>query len=249
MKGNPFTGIRYFQRGLKSLTNPGLKRFIVLPLLLNIILMGGVSWWGISEISGLVDTVVEWLPSWLSWLSWILLPVAVVTLLVVVIYFFSAILNLIASPFNGLLSEALETQMTGQPLPEESLAATIARTLARELRKLAYFIPRYLLLLVISFIPVINVASPVLWFLFGAWVLTLQYLDYAMDNNGHSFAELHQALRKQPLTTLGFGFVVAIGFMIPIVNMLVMPAAVCGATLYWVEQLKQEFPKNISSAA
>ena len=249
MKGNPFTGIRYFQRGLKSLTNPGLKRFIVLPLLLNIVLMGGVSWWGISEISGLVDTVVEWLPSWLSWLSWILLPVAVVTLLVVVIYFFSAILNLIASPFNGLLSEALETQMTGQPLPEESLAATIARTLARELRKLAYFIPRYLLLLVISFIPVINVASPVLWFLFGAWVLTLQYLDYAMDNNGHSFAELHQALRKQPLTTLGFGFVVAIGFMIPIVNMLVMPAAVCGATLYWVEQLKQEFPKNISSAA
>lgn len=249
MKGNPFTGIRYFQRGLKSLTNPGLKRFIVLPLLLNIVLMGSVSWWGISEISGLVDTVVEWLPSWLSWLSWILLPVAVVTLLVVVIYFFSAILNLIASPFNGLLSEALETQMTGQPLPEESLAATIARTLARELRKLAYFIPRYLLLLVISFIPVINVASPVLWFLFGAWVLTLQYLDYAMDNNGHSFAELHQALRKQPLTTLGFGFVVAIGFMIPIVNMLVMPAAVSGATLYWVEQLKQEFPKNISSAA
>jgi len=249
MKGNPFTGIRYFQRGLKSLTNPGLKRFIVLPLLLNIVLMGGVSWWGMSEISGLVDTVVEWLPSWLSWLSWILLPVAVVTLLVVVIYFFSAILNLIASPFNGLLSEALETQMTGQPLPEESLAATISRTLARELRKLAYFIPRYLLLLVISFIPVINVASPVLWFLFGAWVLTLQYLDYAMDNNGHSFAELHQALRKQPLTTLGFGFVVAIGFMIPIVNMLVMPAAVCGATLYWVEQLKQEFPENTSSAA
>ena len=248
MKGNPFTGIRYFQRGLKSLTNPGLKRFIVLPLLLNIVLMGGVSWWGISEISGLVDTVVEWLPSWLSWLSWILLPVAVVTLLVVVIYFFSAILNLIASPFNGLLSEALETQMTGKSLPEESLAATIARTLARELRKLAYFIPRYVLLLVISFIPVINVASPVLWFLFGAWVLTLQYLDYAMDNNGHSFAELHQALRKQPLTTLGFGFVVAIGFMIPIVNMLVMPAAVCGATLYWVEQLKQDFPANISSS-
>ena len=248
MKGNPITGVRYFQRGMKSLTNPGLKRFIVLPLLLNIVLMGGVSWWGISEISSLVDTVVEWLPGWLSWLSWILLPVAVLTLLVVVVYFFSAILNLIASPFNGLLSEALETQMTGQSLPEESLAATISRTLARELRKLAYFFPRYLLLLVISFIPVINVASPVLWFLFGAWVLTLQYLDYAMDNNGHSFAELHQALRKQPLTVLGFGFIVAIGFMIPIVNMLVMPAAVCGATLYWVEQLKQEFPKNTSPA-
>jgi len=248
MKGNPLTGIGYFQRGLGSLTNPGLKRFIVLPLLLNIVLIGGASWWGIGEISGWIDALVEWLPSWLSWLSWILLPVAVLTLLVVLVYFFSAILNLIASPFNGLLSEALETQVTGQPLPQESLAATITRTLGRELRKLAYFIPRYLLLLVISFIPVINLASPVLWFVFGAWVLTLQYLDYAMDNNGHSFADLHQALRKQPLTTLGFGFVVAIGFMIPVLNMLVMPAAVCGATLYWVEQLKQDFPKNIPSS-
>lgn len=241
MKGNPFTGFHYLQRGFKSLSNAGLKRFILLPLLLNVVLMGGVSWWGIGEISGWIDALVEWLPGWLSWLSWILLPIAVLTVMVVVVYFFSAILNLIASPFNGLLSEAVETQATGQGLPDESLAATGKRTLQRELRKLGYMIPRFLLLLVISFIPVVNVISPVLWFVFGAWVLTLQYLDYAMDNNGHSFAELHQALRKQPLTTLGFGLLVSLGFMVPLLNMLVMPAAVCGATLYWVEQLKQDF--------
>jgi CysZ protein len=131
--------------------------------------------------------------------------------------------------------------MTGVEIPAEPMGQLISRTLLRELKKLEYFIPRYLGLLLISFIPVVNIVSPVLWFVFGAWVLTLQYLDYALDNNGHSFADLHQALKLQPLTTLGFGFVVAIGFMIPLVNLLVMPAAVCGATLYWSEQIKAEF--------
>jgi CysZ protein len=131
--------------------------------------------------------------------------------------------------------------MTGAEIPAEPIGQQISRTLLRELKKLEYFIPRYLGLLLISFIPVINIVSPILWFIFGAWVLTLQYLDYALDNNGHSFADLHQALKLQPLTTLGFGFVVAIGFMIPLVNLLVMPAAVCGATLYWSEQIKAEF--------
>lgn len=246
MKGNPLAGLNYFKRGLQTLPQPGLKRYVSLPLLMNIVLMGAASWWGISKLSGLTDWLLSYLPDMLSWLSWILMPIGILTILVIGIYFFSALLNLLASPFNGLLSEAVETNVTGQALPEESLIATINRTLMRELRKLAYFIPRYLLLLVISFIPGINLLSPVLWFLFGAWVLTLQYLDYAMDNNGHSFAELHQALRLQPLTVLGFGSIVALGFMIPFFNMLVMPAAVCGATLYWVEQIKPSLnqPQN-----
>jgi CysZ protein len=191
----------------------------------------------IDKIQGLVD----WLPSWLSWLYWLILPIAALTLISITVYFFSAVLNLIASPFNGLLSEAVETKITGAVIPDEPIGQLISRTLQRELKKLGYFIPRYLGLLVISFIPVVNVVSPLLWFVFGAWVLTLQYLDYALDNNGHSFADLHNALKLQPLTTLGFGFVVALGLMIPIVNLFVMPAAVCGATLYWSEQIKTQF--------
>jgi CysZ protein len=147
----------------------------------------------------------------------------------------------VASPFNGLLSEAVEAKVAGDVIPDEPIGQQISRTLQRELKKLGYFIPRYLGLLIISFIPMVNIISPVLWFVFGAWVLTLQFLDYALDNNGHSFTDLHKALKLQPLTTLGFGFIVAVGFMIPVVNLFVMPAAVCGATLYWSEQIKAQF--------
>jgi len=241
MRGNPLLGIRYFGRGLSLLSNKGLKRFIAIPILINALLMMALIYFGGGWLLDKVGWLVDLFPSWLSWLTWIITPVAALTIISMTLYFFSAVLNLIAGPFNGLLSEAVETKIVGAEIPDETLGEQVSRTLQRELKKLGYFLPRYLGLLVISFIPVINIVSPVLWFMFGAWVLTLQYLDYALDNNGHSFADLHQALKLQPLTTLGFGFVVAVGFMIPIVNLLVMPAAVCGATLYWSEQIKAEF--------
>jgi CysZ protein len=241
MRGNPLLGIRYFGRGFSLLTNKGLKRFVALPILINALLMTALIYLGGSWLLDKIQWLIDWFPSWLSWLTWIITPVAALTLISITLYFFTAILNLVAGPFNGLLSEAVEIKITGATIPDEPIVKQIFRTLQRELKKLAYFIPRYLGLLVISFIPVINIVSPLLWFIFGAWILTLQYLDYALDNNGHSFADLHKALKIQPLTTLGFGFVVAVVFMIPVVNLFVMPAAVCGATLYWSEQIKAEF--------
>ncbi|MEH6450022.1 MAG: sulfate transporter CysZ [Oleispira sp.] len=241
MRGNPLLGIQYFGRGFSLLSNKGLKRFVAIPILINAILMTALIYFGGGWLLDKVEWLVDLFPSWLSWLTWIITPVAALTIISMTLYFFSAVLNFVAGPFNGLLSEAVETKIVGAEIPEESVGEQVSRTLQRELKKLGYFIPRYIGLLVISFIPVINIVSPVLWFVFGAWVLTLQYLDYALDNNGHSFQDLHQALKLQPLTTLGFGFIVAVGFMIPVVNLLVMPAAVCGATLYWSEQIKAEF--------
>jgi CysZ protein len=241
MRGNPLLGFRYFSRGLSLLANKGLKRYVALPIIINAILMTALVFFGGGYIADKIQNLVTWLPNWLSWIYWLILPLAAITLIAMTLYFFSAILNLIASPFNGLLSEAVETKISGAEIPTEPIGRLVSRTLRRELKKLGYFIPRYLGLLIISFIPGLNLISPVLWFIFGAWLLTLQYLDYALDNNGHSFADLHQALKLQPLTTLGFGFVVALGFMIPLLNLLVMPAAVCGATLYWSEQIKGQF--------
>lgn len=240
MRGSPLLGIRYFGRGFSLLSNKGLKRFVAFPILINAILMTALIYYGGGYLLEKVEWVIDWLPSWLSWLTWIITPVVVLTLISMTLYFFSAVLNLVASPFNGLLSEAVETKFSGAVIPDEPIRQQVSRTLQREIKKLGYFIPRYLGLLIISFIPMINIISPVLWFAFGAWVLTLQFLDYALDNNGHSFSDLHSALKMQPLTTLGFGFIVAVGFMIPVVNLLVMPAAVCGATLYWSEQIKAQ---------
>ena len=87
-----------------------------------------------------------------------------------------------------------------------------------------------------------NPAAPVLWFGLGTWMMALQYGDYPMDNHRYSLAQVKRELRREPLTSLGFGAAVMLGSMVPVLNFLIMPAAVCGATIYWVERLNRPRP-------
>jgi CysZ protein len=82
------------------------------------------------------------------------------------------------------------------------------------------------------------VVAPLLWFALGTWMLALEYFDYPMDNHRYSLAQVRERMGQAPLTALGFGAATLAGTMVPLLNLLIMPAAVCGATLYWVEQLE-----------
>lgn len=111
----------------------------------------------------------------------------------------------------------------------------------RELVRLGYYLPRALLILVLSFIPVINIAAPVLWFVFASWMMVIQYCDYAFDNHKISFPDMKNRLGKDRLFNLPFGALVSLLTMIPIINLFIMPAAVCGATAMWVDRYRADY--------
>ena len=141
-----------------------------------------------------------------------------------------------------LLAEKAEELITGKPVDSlEGLGAAllaIPRGVLREIYKLMYYLPMLLFVLILTFIPVINVISPVLWFVFGAWMMSLQFVDYPMDNHQLSFADVKEAVRSRRLSSMGFGGVVALMASIPVLNFFVVPSAVVGATLFWCEQLQ-----------
>lgn len=239
MKGNPVNGADYLFRGFGMLSAPGIRRFVLIPLMINIFLFSGAIWLLINEFDGWVNYWLNKLPQWLSFLDWLLWPLFAVLVLITVYYGFSIIANLIAAPFNGFLSEKVEKMRSGAVMTDEGwkgMLATIPRSLQRELAKIAYYVPRLFLLLILSFIPLVNVIAPFLWFLFGAWMMAIQYCDYPMDNNKVSFRQMKQLLAERRLTSLGFGALVQVGMLIPVVNLVVMPAAVIGATVYWIEE-------------
>ena len=89
------------------------------------------------------------------------------------------------------------------------------------------------------FIPGINLAAPFLWFMFSAWMLSLEYLDYPMGNHGLLFSDQRPIINQRRFMSLGFGGAVNVAVMIPVANFIIMPAAVAGATALWVEQLRQ----------
>ncbi len=82
----------------------------------------------------------------------------------------------------------------------------------------------------------VNLVAAVLWFLFNSWMMALQYVDYPADNHKVSFPALRKLLGDTRLSALGFGLPVALAAMVPVLNLFVVPAAVCGATAYWVRE-------------
>ncbi|WP_067868014.1 sulfate transporter CysZ [Neptuniibacter marinus] len=241
MKGNPIRGAGYLLRGLQMLPDPQIRPFVLVPLLTNVVLFIGAIWLLFSQFSGWVDKMISaFLPDWewLSFLHYLLWPIMALLVFVMVYYSFTIVANIIAAPFNGFLSEKVEKRLRGNVITDEGWKAVVAlipRSIARELSKLAYYLPRVLFLVVLSFIPVINIIAPFLWLLFGAWMMAIQYCDYPMDNNKVSFKNMKLMLKSDRLTSIGFGGLIQLGMMIPILNLILMPAAVVGATIYWVE--------------
>ncbi|MDF1763650.1 MAG: sulfate transporter CysZ [Oleibacter sp.] len=236
MRGNPLLGMKYLWRGFQNLNSPGLRRYVALPLLLNVVIMGAASVWFVLSIDQLLGQVTDFLPSFLSFLYWILMPLAVISMVVGLAYFFSTVLMIIAGPLNGLLAEKVETMQGGQ-LPDESLWGMTWRTLGREMIKLFYYLPRYLGIFILGWIPVIGLIAPMLWIWFGGWMMAVQYADYSFDNHTRPFKDVRVAMSKDLFTVMGFGFLVSLLLTVPVVNLFIMPAAVIGATLLRIERL------------
>ena len=233
-----FTGPRYLLEGFGLLRKPGLRRFVLIPVLINLLLFGGLIGLAYDWVDGSSRYLVDRLPDWLHWLSYLVVPVFVLTSLVVIFYGFSVVANLIAAPFNGLLAEAVESYLTGQQ-PEgnwRQLLRDILPSILSELRKLLYFALRALPLLILLLVPAVNLAASVLWVLFSAWMMTVQYMDFPMANHRLFFREQRARLRKRPVLAWSFGGLVMLFTLVPVLNFFIMPAAVAGATALWVRE-------------
>jgi len=242
MEGNVSHGAQYLLRGAKLLSHQSLRLFVIIPLLVNILIFGSLIGLTISYISELMASWLGMIPEWLGFIEWILWPLIGLTLSLITGYAFTAIALIIASPFNALLAEKAEEIITGRPVDSlEGVGAAlmaIHRGIFRELSKLIYYIPMFLFVLILSFVPVLNAVAPFLWFFLGAWMMSIQFLDYPMDNHQLSFADVKEAARFRRLSSMGFGGAVALCTGIPIVNFFVIPAAVVGATIMWSEELQ-----------
>lgn len=242
------SGSFYFFYGMQLITLPGIRRFVLVPLLVNMLLFGGAFYWLFHQLKHWMARLMWYVPGFLQWLDYLLWPLAVMLSLIIFGCFFSTIANWIAAPFNGLLAEQLEARLTGQTPPDEGLLSAfkdVPRVMRRETRKLLWYLPRALGLLVISFIPVIgHMLAPVLWFMFGGWMLAIQYCDYPFDNHKVPFEQMRAALWQRRWCNLQFGLLVNLFTLIPLLNLVIMPVAVCGATAMWVDGYRQQHQRR-----
>lgn len=238
------SGIDYFFSGFDLIMRPGIRLFVIVPLIINVLLFSAAFYYLFGQINPLVEYITDSIPDWLGWLkdglSYIIWPLAVLIILLFSALLFGTLANWIAAPFNGLLSERVEIILTGQEIESDfwDVLKDIPRTLAREFTKLAYYLPRALVFLVIFFL--LPVIGQVIWFLFTAWMMAIQYCDYPFDNHKISFKAMKKQLLTERKDSFLFGITVTFFSMIPIANLIVMPVAICGATSMWVDKFRQK---------
>jgi CysZ protein len=227
---NYIKGINDCLSGFGLIFKSGVRRYVIIPLLINTVLFGGA----IYILSQQMDSWLQkLLPDWLAWLEWLIWPLFAITILLIVFFTFTLVANLVAAPFNSYLSSSVEQKLTGskpENMVSEPVWKTVIRTVGAEIRKTFYFLLWLIPLALLTIIPVINIVAPFAWVVFAAWSFSLEYMDSPLGNRGMLFEEIREYNRKNRMRSLGLGTGVFIMTSIPVLNFLAMPVAVCAAT-------------------
>lgn len=225
---NPVYAVNCLLKGLKLLGRKELRKFLIIPIVINVILYSIAGTLGYLYIADLIN---QFIPTWLSWLEWLIWPLFFICFSVVGFFTFTILANLIASPFYSQLSVKTLEVISGKPSTIEEQATT--QVILGELKRMGYLVSRMLPLLVLFIIPVINLIAPFLWALFGAWGMGLEFMAYPLENKGLLFAEQKEQAKTRRFGVLSFGGLTVLGLSIPVLNLIVAPTAVIAATIYF----------------
>jgi CysZ protein len=230
--------ISYLFRGAKLLRQPGVRRFIVAPLLVSLLI-------AIASLTGtslLIERALDaWTPATWHWLRWVLWPILAVVLFGVMVIVTGLLANIIAAPFNSdlagkiteILADDRDVPATVRGWSAEALISMGSES-QRLIRGLLWLVPLGLLAL----LPGGALPASVLGWLLGARTLGMQYLDYPMARQGLGFSKQNQVVRQRRWLILGFGIGVTLLHMLPLLNFLAMPIAIAGATALWHDCLR-----------
>lgn len=233
-----FTGIGLLGKGLGMYArSPGLLLLGILPAFIAFVVLVaafGVVWYFLGTEAG-----------WVTWFAndWPSTERDVVRALaeaaIIIGFVFAALLSYtalalaIGDPFYERISQRIEDRYgptaagTNLPWWREFL-----RSVGEGIRLLVFSALVAVVVFLIGLIPVAGqVAAPVVGALVGGWALVVELTGIPFARRGVRLRERRRTLRRYRWLALGFGVSVFLCFFIPFGAVLVMPAAIAGATL------------------
>jgi len=246
-------GFRFLIRGFTTLLkNPRLWIWAVIPTIINLLLLavmlglfihfyGDIYGWLSAHLGlGGFENPAAWWQTALNWILWVvnlLFQIFIVLLSLVILLVVSyAASFIVAGPFNDLLSEKVETMVTGREEPPFTIRKFVHdlwRTIKVESLKAVILLAIPVVLFIFSFIPVIGAPLYVfLTFVFGAWDLGFSYADLPFGRKARPFSERWGFAKREKWALIGLGS----GFIIPFFALVFAPPMVVGGTLLYIDR-------------
>jgi CysZ protein len=251
-----FRGLSLPFRGAKLVyvEHPDLVRFWIVPLLVTIAVLVAST----AAVFHYDDALLGWLWSdpgagegFSGWLLGALHDVLgfVIDVLLLLLALLVTILvgSLVAAPFNARLAEVLDERVTGQKPPPFALGRV-----AMDLVRTAVIETGFGLVNLVLFVaglalppagPFLFVLGLVAW----AYYFAIAYVDVPLATRGKGVMDRLRFSAGHPMAVLGYGTGVGLFLMVPVVNLLFMPAAVAGGVLLVSELERSESPHPASS--
>jgi len=204
-----------------------LWRMLALLLVLMLVLGSGVFW--------LLDYVVGlWIPQGDAWylqmLSWLLWGLAFVLAVLCGIVSFVTLGSAVSAPWLDLLAmrtEAIAGRQVNEP--ESAWLPMITQSLLNSMRPLLGLLLWGVVALLFFWLPPLATA---IWTYGAVRFLSFELIDTTASRRGWDYSERKTKLIEKRWFYFGFAGLATLLMMVPIVNLLVIPAAVVGLSKY-----------------
>ncbi len=249
--GEFFRGFKYLFRGLKAVFSyrRDLWLWALIPVVLSTMLYVIMF---LVMIFKLDDFIQLFLPSVDESVFWkaimVVLWIVVMAAVVVAGYFlFIPIMNVIACPFNEILSEKVEVLLLHKEAPPfifKIFVQEIAIAVFQEIIKLLIYAVFMLPLLVLNFL--IPVVGPVLFILIGGFItsiyLSYDQLDRCFSRHTMPIGKRLGFMKRYFWRVLGLGTAGVLLLLIPGAVFVVLPGSVAGGAMLFLESDEVELP-------
>ncbi|WP_299883880.1 EI24 domain-containing protein [uncultured Lacinutrix sp.] len=242
---NILNGIKAYTGTFALISKLNLWKYFLIPIVISVVtaIIIGLSAYGLSDnIGDFIARIWPWETGKETFTA-ISSFIGAIIVLAVGLILYKHIIMALSAPFMSPVSEKIETHLTGIEKHQHrktSFKEQLARGIRMNVRNLGKELLITLPLLLLKFIPVVNIFSTGLLFLVQAYYAGFGNIDYTLERH-FKYNESVRFVRKHRGVAIGNGIVFMLFLLIPVVGIiLVLPMSVTAASLKTVEILKSE---------
>ncbi|MEC3906375.1 EI24 domain-containing protein [Tamlana sp. 2201CG12-4] len=237
------SGIKAYFGAFRLISQLKLWKYYAIPMMISVITASIIfgSAYGLSD--NIANYIISIFPGWstYSWLNTTFQILSGLIIIVIGLIVFKHIIMALSAPFMSPVSEKIEYHLTQNQTPshrDTSFMQQLWRGIRINGRNLIVELLITLPILLLKFIPVVNIFSTILLLMVQSYYAGFGNMDYTLERH-FKYKESIQFVRKHRGLAIGNGIVFILFLLIPFIGViLVLPLSVTAASIRTIEALK-----------
>ena len=245
-----FFGISAYKEAFVLLSKLKLWNYFIIPTVISLLTFLFIVYTAIGYSATIGQLLAEiWIWNWGKEIVMMLSSFGGgLVILVIGLMFYKYIVLAISAPFMGVVSEKIELHLNGgfyADCKKTTFIAQLWRGIQVNVRNLGMELFITFPLLLLKFIPVVNLFSSILLFLIQAYYAGFGNMDYTLERY-FSFKESLGFVKKNKGYSIGNGIVFIGCLFLPVLGIIiVLPLSVTAASIQTIALLNKENERSI----